>query len=67
MTPSLVTARSVSSVVTPISSALAKAASVFSGASPRAPRWPCRSKALSGTAPRDQDAECGQASVRIGQ
>ena len=44
-TPSLVMARSSSSVVTPIDSAAAKAASVFSGASPRAPRWPCRSNA----------------------
>ena len=38
--------RSSSSVETPIASAFAKAASVFSGASPRAPRWPCKSKGL---------------------
>src|SRR5918995_6043330 len=43
-------ARSSSSVETPISSALAKPASVFSGASPRAPRWPCRSKPCAGAA-----------------
>src|SRR5215217_3035010 len=47
-TPSLVTARSVSSVVTPRSSAVRNAASVFSGAKPRAPRWPCRSNAAAG-------------------
>src|SRR6185503_17075428 len=47
-TPSLVTARSVSSVLTPRSSAVRKAANVFSGARPRAPRWPCRSNALAG-------------------
>src|SRR5215470_1445323 len=39
-------ARSSSSVVTPISSAVANASRVFSGASPRAPRWPCRSNAM---------------------
>src|ERR1700736_3776518 len=39
-------ARSSSSVVTPISSAVAKASRVFSGARPRAPRWPCRSNAM---------------------
>src|SRR5262249_27278518 len=39
-------ARSSSSVVTPISSAAAKASRVFSGANPRAPRWPCRSNAM---------------------
>src|SRR5882757_829866 len=44
-TSSLVTARSVSRVVTPRSTAVRKAASVFSGARPRVPRWPCRSKA----------------------
>jgi hypothetical protein len=38
-------ARSSSSVVTPIDNAMLKAASVFSGAKPRAPRWPCRSNA----------------------
>src|SRR5262249_53272922 len=43
--PSLVMARSSSSVVTPIDKAMVKAASVFSGAKPRAPRWPCRSNA----------------------
>src|SRR2546430_2645681 len=37
-----------SSVVTPIDSAVLKASMVFSGASPRAPRWPCRSKAVAG-------------------
>src|SRR5262249_39546641 len=42
---SLVMARSSSSVVTPIDNAMVKAASVFSGAKPRAPRWPCRSNA----------------------
>src|SRR6187551_815034 len=54
-TPSFVTATSVSIVVTPISSARRNAASVFSGASPRAPRCPCRSNgrgcALDGTLP----------------
>ena len=43
-TPSLVTPVSSSSVVTPICSALPNAASVFSGRSPRVPRWPSRSK-----------------------
>src|SRR5262249_43834306 len=43
--PSLVMARSSSSVVTPIDNAMVKAGSVFSGARPRAPRWPCRSNA----------------------
>src|SRR5215475_6032620 len=38
-------ARSSSSVVTPINNAVLKAARVFSGAKPRAPRWPCRSNA----------------------
>src|SRR6266511_1867587 len=49
-TPSLVMARSSSSVVTPIDNAVLKASSVFSGAKPRAPRWPCRSNALAGKA-----------------
>src|SRR5215467_698047 len=38
-------ARSSSSVSTPSASAVENAVSVFSGARPRAPRWPCRSKA----------------------
>src|SRR5215211_4556423 len=38
-------ATSSSSVVTPIDRARANAGSVFSGASPGAPRWPCRSNA----------------------
>ena len=65
MTPSLVTARSVSSVVTPISRALAKAASVFSGASPRAPRWPCRSNALAGL--RSQPTRMPSVAASLGQ
>src|SRR5262245_56874256 len=44
-------ARSSSSVVTPIDNAMVKAASVFSGAKPRAPRWPWRSNATA-TEPR---------------
>src|SRR5262245_12424893 len=54
-TPSLVIARSSSSVLTPIDNAVANAGSVFSGARPRAPRWPCRSNAPAaehGTTPR---------------
>src|SRR5437588_10172137 len=35
---------SVSIEVTPASSAASKLGKVFSGLSPRAPRWPCRSK-----------------------
>ncbi len=49
-TPSLVTARSVSIVVTPIASARWNAAIVFSGARPRAPRCPCRSNPIAGLA-----------------
>src|SRR5262249_22660969 len=49
-TSSRVMARSSSSVVTPISSAVANASRVFSGASPRAPRWPCRSNAMASPA-----------------
>ena len=45
VTLSAVTPMSSSSVVTPMSRARSKAGIVFSGASPRAPRWPCRSKA----------------------
>src|SRR5918996_1431663 len=45
-TPSRVTPTSSSSVSTPSASARSKAGSVFSGAWPRAPRWPCRSNAL---------------------
>src|SRR5262249_12395623 len=43
-TPSRLTPTSSSKVVTPSSSARAKPGNVFSGAWPRAPRWPCRSK-----------------------
>ena len=42
-TSSAVTATSSSSASTPIASAPAKPASVFSGNRPRAPRWPCKS------------------------
>src|SRR5882672_7802781 len=62
-TSSLVTARSVSSVVTPRSTAVRKAASVFSGARPRVPRWPCRSKAAADTR---LAAQIAQASDTIG-
>src|SRR6185503_16959401 len=61
-TPSLVTAMSVSSVVTPRPRAVRKAASVFSGARPRAPRWPCRSNAWAGKL----SAQIAQASDAIG-
>src|SRR5690606_15110313 len=44
-TPSLVMPMSSSSVATPVRRAFSKAGSVFSGERPRAPRWPCRSKA----------------------
>ena len=47
-TPSLVTARSVSSVVTPMARAKENAAIVFSGRNPRAPRCPWRSKECAG-------------------
>src|SRR5687768_11284039 len=42
-TPSRVTPTSSSSVSTPMETASSKPGSVFSGAWPRAPRWPCRS------------------------
>ena len=49
-TPSRVTPQSSSSVATPSSSAWRNAASVFSGRSPRAPRWPCRSNTMGSSA-----------------
>src|SRR5688572_29887884 len=52
-TPSFVMAESISRVVTPSDSARAKAGSVFSGASPRAPRWPCISSAWTGVVMMD--------------
>ena len=48
-----VTPQSSSSVVTPIASARANPASVFSGARPRAPRCPCRSNARASAACAD--------------
>src|SRR6266542_236663 len=55
-TSSRVTATSVSIVDTPSSIALRKAASVFSGARPRAPRWPCTSNAAASPANARQSA-----------
>ena len=43
-----------SSVVTPMDKALAKAGSVFSGNRPRAPRWPCRSAPRQGNRPENR-------------
>src|ERR1700730_17400020 len=60
-TSSLVMARSVSRVVTPRSTAVRKAANVFSGAKPRAPRWPCRSKAPADTRLAAQIAQASDA------
>src|ERR1700748_2916738 len=65
-TSSLVTARSVSSVVTPRATAMRKAASVFSGARPRVPRWPCRSKAPAETRLAAQIAEASGAVGNVG-
>ena len=53
--PSRVMPMSVSSVVTPIARALRNDAIVFSGASPRAPRWPSRSKADGRHGERDEE------------
>src|SRR4051812_48058791 len=65
-TSSLVTARSSSSVVTPSATAWRKAASVFSGARPRPPRWACRSKAAAATALATQIAQASDAIRDIG-
>src|SRR5262249_5309238 len=65
-TSSLVMARSVSSVLTPSARAVRKAAMVVSGARPRAPRWPCRSKAASAAALAAQIAQASDAACDIG-
>ncbi len=64
-TSSFVIAMSHSIVSTPSSRAFFQPGTVFSGASPRAPRWPCRSKAWAGSAARRAARKVARREVRV--